>query len=595
VAKVSELKERARAMEQQGELAKARAIYEHILKHLEGTAALLPELPMYVKVGDLALKLGDPAGAVAMYERAAENYAAAGSARSIGALAEKIRRADPTRDDAAVGLGRALLAHGHAGAAAEVAIRYARRIERADVASLLAQIAPEADDPISQGLVENALSVLAGPRPSDPEPAPAPAVLAVEPVAVDQPRQAPGMPSHVDEPGPREPEAEEDAASPRLDLPLYSFEPEPSGEAGPSVSQSDDGLVIRHGVEEPTVGTVPEPAPPPPQPPEPDFTAPLPREPERVEARPAPVAAAPSEETVAAAEEAPLPDEPDFSLRDETGPAAAVVAEAEKPRTSPEPPSRPTRERGRQEEPHVLVRESRAKPGKRGGLLAAGIALAVIGVGAAAWVLGLLPFGRGDGGAVEPASAGQAPVAESLPEPADSAGAVATADTTQFGPIGFNTVTNAPAEVGDTSGGDTVATGQGGGDTLPTLPAITDTPARPAGGLPRIVVPPGHAIVNEILVIPGLEVVSVAETRAGGAPGIRVIQRADDGEIALVSTLADAGADTTGRGQVAVRVEGDTSVGDVRVGRYLVQARSLLPPDVLSGLLGRLIAARPVN
>jgi tetratricopeptide (TPR) repeat protein len=74
VAKVSELKERARALEQQGEGAKALAIYEHILKHLEGTPALERELPLYVKVGDLALKLGDPAKAIAMYEQALEHY-----------------------------------------------------------------------------------------------------------------------------------------------------------------------------------------------------------------------------------------------------------------------------------------------------------------------------------------------------------------------------------------------------------------------------------------------------------------------------------------------------------------------------------------
>jgi len=247
----------------------------------------------------------------------------------------------------------------------------------------------------------------------------------------------------------------------------------------------------------------------------------------------------------------------------------------------------------------VLVREPRAKPKRRGGLLAAGIALAVIVVGAAAaWALGLLPFGGGDdGSSAAPEPAGQAAAIDSLPVPADSAVAGVTADTTQFGPIGFNTVTNDPAaQVEDTTLGDTAAAVQGGGDTLPILPApIEGTPAQPAAALPRIVVPPGYAIVAEIVVIPGLEVVSVAETQAGGAPGIRVIQSADDGEIALVSTLADFGADTAGRGQVAVRVEGDSSVGDVRVGRYLVQARSLLPPDVLSGLLGRLIVARPVN
>ena len=142
MAKVSELKNRARELEQQGEFAKAQAIYQHILKHLEGSPALNAELPLYVKVGDLALKQGDARTASAMYDHAAEHYTRAGSARSIMALAEKIRRADPTRDDAAVTLGKALVAAGHPVAAAEVITRYATRTGRSDVVEILAGPGP---------------------------------------------------------------------------------------------------------------------------------------------------------------------------------------------------------------------------------------------------------------------------------------------------------------------------------------------------------------------------------------------------------------------------------------------------------------------
>ncbi|MDH5198491.1 MAG: hypothetical protein OEY20_14710, partial [Gemmatimonadota bacterium] len=167
MAKVSELKDRARGLEQQGDLAKAQAIYQHILKHLEGTPALKGELPLYVKVGDLALKQGDAGMAIVMYERAAEHYARAGSARSIGALVDKIRRADPTRDDEAVTLGRLLVAEGHPAAAAEVLARYATRIGRSDVVEHFKATAHHADVAEACERVESGISML-GHAPFDP-------------------------------------------------------------------------------------------------------------------------------------------------------------------------------------------------------------------------------------------------------------------------------------------------------------------------------------------------------------------------------------------------------------------------------------------
>jgi len=633
VAKVSELKERARILEQQGDLAKARTIYEHILKHLEGTPALKAELPMYVKVGDLSLKLGDPAGAVAMYEQAAGHYATAGSARSIGALAEKIRRADPTRDDAAVGLGQALLAHGHAGAAAEVAIRYARRVERDDVVAILEEIEHDAEDAGSRARVEGALSMLAGPTPAEPapepepeperepepepepeaaapepEPEPEPATPPPEPAAPEPTRWEAAEPEPVKAAEPRhvweEPESEpppEEPEGPRIDLPLLTFGSEvPPAEAAPAESKADDGLLIRHGVEEPAVSESP---PPPPEP-----------EPEVLVVPPADVTAerevfvSPKsvDEVVADAMAAAPPVEPPASTAEapprqpEPEPSAAPVEAA--PAAPPEPEPSPPKWRGWPDESHVLVREPRAaKKEKREGLIAAGIALVVVViVGAVAWAVGLLPFGRGEASDGQPGD--QVAVAESLTPPVDSTvpadSAAPPADTTQFGPIGFNAVTNRPA--GAAQGADTAGADSAVADTVlpPAVvppPDVVTTPVQPAPALPRIVVPPGHAIADEIVAIPGLEVVSVAETRVSGVVGIRVIQRAEDGEIAIVAVLADFGADTVGIGRVTVRTEGDSAIGDVRVGRYLVEARSTLPSDVLAGLLGRLIRARPVN
>jgi hypothetical protein len=114
--------------------------------------------------------------------------------------------------------------------------------------------------------------------------------------------------------------------------------------------------------------------------------------------------------------------------------------------------------------------------------------------------------------------------------------------------------------------------------------------------MPTVVVPPGHAVADEIVVIPGLQILSVAETRVGGALGHRVVQQADVGiEVRLVATPADFGADTVGIGQVQVRLDGDTAVGSVRIGRYLVDARGPMPVETLTAYLRQLIRARPVN
>jgi len=117
VAKVSELKERARAYEKEGEHEKALKIYLHVLSHLEGSPAIKRELPMYVKAGDLQIRLEDTAGAIASYEKAAEQYAEHGSAKSVIALAAKVLRVDPMKADFHLVHTRALIDHGHIAAA----------------------------------------------------------------------------------------------------------------------------------------------------------------------------------------------------------------------------------------------------------------------------------------------------------------------------------------------------------------------------------------------------------------------------------------------------------------------------------------------
>jgi hypothetical protein len=75
-----------------------------------------------------------------------------------------------------------------------------------------------------------------------------------------------------------------------------------------------------------------------------------------------------------------------------------------------------------------------------------------------------------------------------------------------------------------------------------------------------------------------------------------VVQQAEEGiEVRLVATPANFGADTVGLGEVRVQLEGDTAVGSVRIGRFLVDARAPMPVETLTAYLRQLIRARPVN
>ncbi len=130
---VSELKEKARSYEREGQVEKALAIYDHILKHLEGKPAIAKLVPLFVKVGDLRLKLDHSADAVAAYERAAEHYAAQGSSQRVIALCTKIVGVQPGRLGVHAKFARQLVKHGNVGSAIDVLMEYAQdaRLDKA--------------------------------------------------------------------------------------------------------------------------------------------------------------------------------------------------------------------------------------------------------------------------------------------------------------------------------------------------------------------------------------------------------------------------------------------------------------------------------
>ncbi len=123
---ISDLKDQARAFEQQGQVERALTVYQHILKHLEGTPAIIKVLPLYVKAGDLLAKLGRSDEAVSSFGMAAEHYSSTGAATRVSSLCAKIVRLAPDRTDVYTRFARLLIEHGHVGSARDVLAEYAR-------------------------------------------------------------------------------------------------------------------------------------------------------------------------------------------------------------------------------------------------------------------------------------------------------------------------------------------------------------------------------------------------------------------------------------------------------------------------------------
>ncbi len=123
------LKQNARELERQGRIREALAMYRHVLTAAEGTPELLQELPLYVKAGDLYLKLDNPKAAVSMYERVGQIYAEHGSAKSVSAVCAKVLRVMPERSHVFQRLVRIMLDHGHVAPARDVMVLWAEQAQ----------------------------------------------------------------------------------------------------------------------------------------------------------------------------------------------------------------------------------------------------------------------------------------------------------------------------------------------------------------------------------------------------------------------------------------------------------------------------------
>jgi hypothetical protein len=560
-------KQQARSLEQQGQIAEALAIYRQILADIEGTPAIWQELPLFVKAGDLSLRLRDAKSAIGMYEQAAKRYAAYGSSKSVTALCSKILRIVPSRSLIYPRLARLMVERGHISEARAVLASYAEVAQLDRTARELEDLSGRSDDevrPILEMLIEvsdraeQAMLQVAAARRGQPQ---AESGVARVAAALAEPESAvvEGLAQHetVDE-GPTEAAESSESATSEATVTESPIEEEPeessSGFGAPQAGE---------GGEAPKPAWMAEP--------EPEVEGPgdsskdiwMQRTEPAEEDERTPTPAWMLEPKVSGSQEI---DRLGWEADGQSGPEEA---ETPKPTWMREPETVDQESGGAAVRGQaaavagsrkVLFGEMQRQRRSRG--LWVGLAVAVVVVGGAALIwFRIIPIGTIGLGVNSPQSEQSTPP---VPVLADSAAATADDGTESFSaPPVETTMVAAPSEA---EAEDTAARAADSGATLTEGPSI--------------------------VVVDGLPVESVTGMSSEGRAGYRVVQRLDTGEpvTLILLSLAGESADTVGAEEITFESTADDwTVGSLRFGGYLVNASAGVDADSLEVLLRKLI------
>ncbi len=549
---IADLKKQAHALEQQGDAAGALATYRKILDEIEGTRAILSELPLYVKVGDLLLKQRHAKDAVAMYDRAARLYAQHGSSKSVLALCDRILTVSPRATSVYPRYAGLMVRTGHVSDAVNVLKSYAEVAGLPKVVEALEPFTDRTDDDVKHA-VEILIEVLEQNEQLKRELAAQAEQLRVAEEARAAAPPEPAAAHH--EPAPATPELEEphadEADSEELTFLRGELESEELEEPDAAAAKESEPLVI-HGsdnifVDEPEPAVVHGYEPVPPEEPE-------------------------SEEEA----------EPDLSAADESASTAAAPADAEDPAYKEyAPDSWPRQEEG-------------AKPatkGKSRSKLAwlALILIVVVGGGAGLVYFEVIPPDMlGLGGVFAPADVSTSP-GPAIPAADSSTQAPADTPTeTQPTPEPPRQTTTTTAAARTTAPPpDTAATEAAARDTTPVA-APPESPTVAADTAQAAAVP---VTQPPIIVVDGLRVVSVDPYSSGGLTGFTIVQLLDTGERLTLTVLpaSDAPAAFGVSDVIVTSVLPDSATGTARLGQYAVTAGARVSATVLDGLLRRLV------
>src|SRR6266705_2846374 len=130
MSKLEKLKEKARGLEAKDAKA-AIAAWLDVIKEQESESEPNPDLSIFNRIGDLAVKVKDSAGAADWYDRAVDKYAELGFHNNAIAMCNKVLRNAPGRQTTYLKLAKLYAAKGFMAEAKQNFVEYAERMQRA--------------------------------------------------------------------------------------------------------------------------------------------------------------------------------------------------------------------------------------------------------------------------------------------------------------------------------------------------------------------------------------------------------------------------------------------------------------------------------
>src|SRR5213594_2376416 len=129
MSKLEKLKEKARGLEAKDSKA-AIAAWLDVIKEQESESEPNPDLSIFNRIGDLAVKVKDSAGAADWYDRAVDKYAELGFHNNAIAMCNKVLRNAPGRQTTYLKLAKLYASKGFMAEAKQNFVEYAERMHK---------------------------------------------------------------------------------------------------------------------------------------------------------------------------------------------------------------------------------------------------------------------------------------------------------------------------------------------------------------------------------------------------------------------------------------------------------------------------------
>src|SRR5712671_636264 len=129
MSKLEKLKEKARSLEAKDPKGAIEA-WQQVLKGQEEEGDPNPDLAIFNRIGDLYLKVRDPAQAADYYDQAVDKYAELGFHNNAIAMCNKVLRNAPGRQNTYLKLAKLYASKGFIGEAKQNFVEYAGRMQK---------------------------------------------------------------------------------------------------------------------------------------------------------------------------------------------------------------------------------------------------------------------------------------------------------------------------------------------------------------------------------------------------------------------------------------------------------------------------------